>query len=364
MAAVGMAAASHAGPPRAVVAVGASAGGIEALRTLLGRLPADFPAAVLVVVHLGRDSPSMLARVLSRASGLPVEPATDGAPLRGGLVTVARQDHHLVVRDGHLRLGRGPRENRHRPAVDPLFRSAARWYRKRVMAVVLSGMLDDGAAGALSVATHGGSVLVQDPDEAMFAGMPLAALRAVPQATRAPLFRLAELLVDQAKGLQQLPLGDPSAEAPAQLAAEADIAELGEDAVLAADPPGEPSGLACPDCHGVLFEIEEGPMLRYRCRVGHAWSPESLQVEQSEELESALWMALRSLEERAALHRRLADKARATGRAASAGFSDERAAEADGSARIIRELLLSFGRRHEHDGETGETGEESEKASK
>ena len=154
---------SRLSPPRAVVVVDASAGGIQALRRLL---PADLPAAVLVVVHLTSGPQTALAHILARDCELQVEPAVDGAPLRNGVVFVATPGSHLVVRDGRLRLGRGPGENGHRPAIDPLFRSAARWYGERVTAVVLSGTLDDGAAGSLAIAARGGAVLVQDPDEA------------------------------------------------------------------------------------------------------------------------------------------------------------------------------------------------------
>ena len=173
--------------------------------------------------------------------------------------------------------------------------------------------------------------------------MPQATLRAVPAAKAAPLVRLAEILKERVGGLQQPRTVDPGGSASGGMVAEADLAELGGGAEWAPDRPGRPSGLVCPDCHGVLFEVDEPSLLRYRCRVGHAWSSESLRVEQSEELESALWMALRSLEERAALHRKLAANARATGRSSVAALSEDRASEAGRSAEVIRQLLLHLG---------------------
>lgn len=307
--------------------VGASAGGVEALRALIGALPAELPAAVLIVLHTGPGAESALAGILQRASELRVTTATDGEPLRTGTAYVAQPDFHLLIRDGRIRLGPGPRENGHRPAADPLFRSAARWYADRVVAVVLSGTLDDGAAGAAAVAAAGGTVMVQDPDEAMHSGMPLATLAAVPDATASNVRDLAGRLSERVAAIARRSDDDPVPAGSAEgtdaptgygagtvlLVKETDIAGLDADALLAPDRPGEPSGLACPDCHGVLFEVNE-PITRFRCRVGHAWSPESLLVEQVEELESALWMALRVLKERAALHRKIAGSARSSGR--------------------------------------------------
>jgi len=326
-------------PPRAVVVVGASAGGIDALRRLLGLLPADLPAAVLVVVHLASGYQSALARILARGCDLQVETAADGAPLRNGVVSVATPGCHLVVHDGRLRVGPGPRENGHRPAIDPLFRSAARWYGTGVTAVVLSGTLDDGAAGSLTVAARGGVVLVQDPDEAAYSGMPEATLRAVAAAEAAPVGRLAEILKERVGRLQQpLPVAVGEA-AASRLVAGTDPTGLDSGAVPAVDPPGTSPGLARLGCDGVLFEIYEQPLPGYPCRVGDARSSESLKAERSEELESALWVALRSLEERAALHRKLAADARGRGRLSMVALSEDRASEAERSAEVIRQLL-------------------------
>jgi two-component system chemotaxis response regulator CheB len=346
-----------------VAVVGASAGGVEALRALVGALPAELPAAVLIVLHTGPGAESALAGILQRAGELRVTTATDGERLRPGTAYVAQPDFHLLIRDGRIRLGSGPRENGHRPAVDPLFRSAARWYADRVVAVVLSGTLDDGAAGAAAVAAAGGTVMVQDPDEALHSGMPVATLAAVPDATASNVRELAGLLSKRVTAIARrtdgpVPAGSatgidaPTGSGPGTvlIVKETDIADLDADALLGPDRPGEPSGLACPDCHGVLFEVNE-PITRFRCRVGHAWSPESLLVEQVEELESALWMALRVLTERAALHRKIAGSARSSGRPTVAAHSEGRAEDADRSAEVIRQLLLRGGA-----GQAGQAG--------
>src|SRR5215207_2026811 len=175
---------------REIVVVGASAGGVEALRAFVSALPRDLPAAVLVVLHLPRSSASALHKILSRSGPLPAGQAADGEAVRPGCVYVAPPDHHLLLRDGSVALTRGPQENGHRPAIDPLFRSAARHYGPRAVGVILSGTLDDGASGLAAIARRGGTAAVQDPAEALYPGMPVAALEQVPTAFVA---RAAEL---------------------------------------------------------------------------------------------------------------------------------------------------------------------------
>lgn len=286
---------------RDVVVVGASAGGVEALRTLLSGLPADLGAAVLVVLHMPRSSPSALPAILSRVSALPVRSAVDGEPLRQGRVYVAPVDRHLLVIDHRIRLSRGAAENGHRPAIDPLFRSAARAFGPRVVGVVLSGSRDDGAVGLEVIAGRGGVTVVQQPDDALHGSMPRAALDRVAAdhvLTAAQIgARLAEIVQTE---VHDAPLGDDPI-----LAAEVAMAAL--DPLGGGDVAEEPAGYGCPACGGSLFAVPGTAVPRFRCRVGHAWSPESLLDEQGAALESALWMALRALEERAALSQRLAE---------------------------------------------------------
>jgi two-component system, chemotaxis family, protein-glutamate methylesterase/glutaminase len=323
--------------PRALVVVGGSAGGVEALRELVAGLPADLPAAVLVVVHVPPTGKSALPVILSRRGPLPARHAEDGAELRAGEVLVAPPDHHLVVIDGRVGLTRGPQENGHRPAVDVLFRSAARSWGPRVVAVVLSGALDDGAAGVVAVKHRGGRCMVQA--DALFDGMPTAASRAHDPDAELP---VAEIPGRLTAWLDDLP-EEPGLPVSALIEEETEMAELDPRAMHDLDRPGEPAGFGCPDCAGSLYRIEEGKLTRFRCRVGHAWSPESLLVRQTVALESALWMALRSLEEKVALNTELGQRASAEGRAQTAQQFESGAVEAMRAAELVRQLVVDLG---------------------
>jgi two-component system chemotaxis response regulator CheB len=322
---------------RDVIVAGASAGGVEALMALARDLPADLPATVLVVLHTPPTGTNTLARILDRAGPLPARSARHGDPLRPGEILVAPPDHHLLVLDGVLALSRGPRENGHRPAIDTLFRSASGALGARVISLVLSGVLDDGAAGSVAVRARGGVALAQHPDDAVYPGMPLAAIRsagAEPIDLAGLPARLAVLLQERV---------DEAATAPPSelLRKETAMAEMEPDAIESLDRPGVPSGFSCPDCHGVLFEIQEGGLHRYRCRVGHAWSPDSLIAQHDLALEGALWMALRTLEEKAALSAELAGRARAERQAMTAQRFAAQSEEIRGAAELIRRLLVA-----------------------
>jgi two-component system chemotaxis response regulator CheB len=294
-----------------IITVGASAGGVEALGTLVEGLPADLPASVFVTLHVPSHGFSALPQILSRRGPLPAQHARDGEVIVPGRIYVAPPDHHMLIHPGAIRLSKGPRENGVRPAVDPLFRTAARWYGLRVVGVVLSGMLDDGTAGLLAIKERGGLAVVQHPDDAMFPGMPRAALDVVAIDHVLPASGIPALLDRLARD----PVAAPADELmPEHMELEAAIAEFDLEAIQALDRPGTPSAFACRDCAGVLWEIHEGDLVRYRCRVGHAWSPTSLMAEQSKSLETALWIAFRALEERAALALRAAGRFRATTR--------------------------------------------------
>ncbi|MCW2816462.1 MAG: chemotaxis protein CheB [Nocardioides sp.] len=325
--------------PQGLVVVGASAGGVEALQRLVAGLPADLPAPVLVVLHVPSTSASALPAILDRAGPLPVRHARDGDVLEAGQVLVAPPDHHLVVQDGVVVLTRGPRENGHRPAVDVLFRTAARSWAQDCLAIVLSGALDDGAAGAVTVTQRGGICLVQDPDEALYDSMPRQAAAAVGLDAGVPVAEMPARIVEWLGERHPQPRTGPSS----QLSQEAAMAALDPDAMHDDDRPGTPAGYGCPDCAGSLWRIDDGPLRRFRCRVGHAWSSASLVARQSVAVESALWMALRSLEEKAALNTELAAQAKAHDRPHAAARFTDSAQDALEAAELVRRLVAETG---------------------
>ncbi len=328
-----------------VIVLGASAGGVEALAEIISLLPADLPAAIFVVLHIPPHGASVLPSIISRRGRLPARHPEDGEAVRRGQVYVAPPDHHLLLRQeaGQLfvRLTRGPAENGHRPAVDTLFRSAARAAGARVAGVILTGTLDDGTAGLEAVKIRGGVALVQDPEEALFSSMPRSAIENVAVDYVQPLAGLAKTLTALAKG--GAGVTEEAGEAPVSkiLATEDEVAALDANA-LETPRAGRPSGFSCPDCHGVLWEVQENELVRYRCRVGHAFSPESLLAAQSEYLEEALWSALRALEESAALAERLQGRAEDRGHTLAAARFAEQAGDDHQRAATIR-LVLSGG---------------------
>ncbi|MFG1945979.1 chemotaxis protein CheB [Nonomuraea sp. NPDC048826] len=273
--------------------IAASAGGVEALRVLLGALPADLPAAVLVAPHLPPQGGGVLAEILDRAGPLKAATAEDMQPLRHGHVYVARPGHHLLAHDGRARLSRGPRHNGHRPAADLLFESAALDAAERVAAVVLSGTLDDGARGCVAVDRRGGAVAVQDPEEAAFPGMPEAAAAAVPNAPALRVPELADWLARQSRTpvITEGKVDDPETALDVERF-------LGEKAGVE-EPVGRLVELSCPECGGPMYEQRhESRLSRFVCRVGHAWSAEGLVGAQTDAVERALWIAVQRLEER------------------------------------------------------------------
>jgi two-component system chemotaxis response regulator CheB len=334
---------------RNVIVIGASAGGVEALRALVSRLPADLPAAVLVVLHIPAYGGSVLPAILARAGELPAEHPAPLERLTESRILVAPPDHHLVVDGERVRITRGPNENGHRPAIDVLFRSAARSCGSRVIGVVLSGVLDDGTAGLTAIANRGGVTVVQDPTDATYPGMPLSAMEHLAVDHIAPAAEIGDLLVRLCK--EEPPEGDLPVSGLMKI--ETDVAVLDEDAMTHDDRPGRPSGFSCPDCNGVLWEIHDGELVRYRCRVGHAWSAESLLGQQTDQLDGALWMALRGLEEKAALARTMGDRARDRSSPLVARRFDDQADEARRAAALIRSLLEA------HVGSAGESGDET-----
>jgi two-component system chemotaxis response regulator CheB len=321
-----------------LIAIGASSGGIEALLTIIPRLPANLPAALCIVVHSSPQGPGLLPRILARHTSLPVAHATDGQPIARGQIYIAPPDHHLLVDPGGLRVVRGPRENRHRPAVDPLFRSAALAYGPRAVGIVLSGALNDGTAGLLAIKRRGGVAIIQDPAEALFPGMPASARRNVAVDY---CLRLADIAPVLARLAREPAAEDGAYPVPAEMHLENRYAR-GDDVTPERDGPiGTPTTLTCPECHGPLWEIKDGGLLRFRCRTGHAFTAETMMAEQSEALEEALWMAVNTLEESALTAERLAHESNERQHHRVAARFADRARESRRRAEIIRNVIAS-----------------------
>ncbi len=287
-----------------LVVIGASAGGVEALQRVVAGLSPDLDAAVLVVLHLSPTARSVLPQILSRAQTLAATYPVDGQKIQPGRIYVAPPDFHLLVgQDQRFVLTKGPRENGSRPAIDPLFRSAASAFRERVVGVILSGTLDDGAAGLLAIKLAGGKAFVQAPAASLFAGMPNRAIEAdevdcictADEVGRA----VADLLKQTNQSSRQIQLE----------ATETSVDALEGDCQATAKP-GDRAEFACPDCGGTLWEINEGGVFRFGCRVGHAYSAQNLLDQQLLVFDRAVWSALRALRERSDLSRRLAERFR------------------------------------------------------
>jgi len=320
---------------RDIIVIGGSTGAVEALKRICSDLPADLPAAVFVALHTGRHQNDLLAGVLGQRSGLRVTTAKDAEPVEPGRIYVAPADRHLLVMEGVIRLGRGPRENMSRPAVDPLFRSAAVSYGPRVIGVVLTGLLNDGSSGLAAVKQCGGLAVVQNPSDAAADEMPLCALRSCEVDYRASVSELGKLLGQ----LGREPAGPP-VPVPADICLEVQIA-LGRTI----DAPGlsdiaQPAPFTCPSCGGVLSELRSKPPLRFRCQVGHAYTAEALAQEQEGSTDEALRIALRIIDNHATLLERMAADARATNRNNSASMHEERAGELRRHSETIRQALL------------------------
>jgi two-component system, chemotaxis family, protein-glutamate methylesterase/glutaminase len=313
-----------------VVAVGASAGGVEALIQFAAGLPPELPYAVLVVLHMPAGAPSLLARIVDRNGPLPAVTAEDGAPLEHGRIYVGIPNRHLVVRDRRVMMSEGPTENGHRPAINALFRSVALAFGQRAVGVLLSGVLDDGVLGLAAIRSRSGTTIAQSPSDAIFPAMPQNAIDAGVVDNEVPAAEVGGLL----KQLADRVFEEPEMEPDTRMELENRIAmarrfstEFDTEAL------GSPSGYTCPDCNGSLIAVSDG---NYRCEVGHAWTAEALLRARDEEVDDALWIAVRSLQEKAKLSRRLADQV-------SPGLLSERyhalAAEAEHAMSVLGSRL-------------------------
>ena len=319
-----------------VIVIGTSAGGVEALTKVVSGLPGDLPAAVFIVMHVAEHTPSALPAILRRACALPVKHPADNDPIAHGQIYVAPPGAHLLVEQGRIRLTAGPRENGFRPGIDPLFRTAALAYGPRVVGVVLTGALNDGTAGLLAIKRRGGVAVTQDPQEALVPSMPASAL--------------AYVTIDQCLRLADMPAyltavaHDPVAPgsdnpAPEAMQMEADISGLRPMRRIDGDCVGQHSVFTCPECKGPLWEVHDGPLLRFRCNVGHAYTSDALLADQAHAIDDALWTALETLEQRSTIAARLAERSRAQGHHGAAGRFEHQASEMEDKIRTLRDAL-------------------------
>lgn len=309
-------------PPRAVVAVAASAGGVDAISAFVASLPRDFHAAVLVVLHVPPAGPSVLPSILSRVGGLPAVHPLDGDALKEGIIYVAPPDRHMAVTRNKVRVHTGPRENGHRPAADVLLRSVAELFGSRSAGVVLSGTMDDGAVGLRAIGSVGGFTLVQDPAEAAFPGMPAAAIEEAEPDVVGSVPDLAARLCRWVSELSEM----PAFETP-----EPDAVDPRPDQHLTA--------LTCPECGGTLWQRADYGAERFRCRVGHSFSADGLMVGKQTALESALWAAIVALQERADLSKRIVERLKASGRPTQIDRYRTDIREAEQRARVLSDLM-------------------------
>jgi two-component system chemotaxis response regulator CheB len=324
---------------RDIIVVGASTGGVETLCQLARGLPPGLPAAVFVVCHFPSGGTSVLPEILSRQGPLLARHARDGEPIYPAHIYVAPPDHHLLIEPATVRLSRGPRENRFRPAIDPLFRSAARACGARVVAVLLSGALSDGVAGLLAVRAAGGLAVIQDPADAIVPNLPQEALNIAGAdyvATAADLGPLLARLIPSNPGT-----GDAAMKDPVERIEQTAYRDL--DAQAHGGRRGTVSIFTCPECGGCMWQLDEKELVRFRCHLGHGYAAETLLEEQDAALEAALWTAVRIFREKGVLGRQMAGRARDTGNGGAAERFEEEARLADRYGGLIHQFLLQAG---------------------
>lgn len=325
---------------RNIVVIGASAGGFEAIKNLVASLPADLNAAIFIVWHMAPEVRGVLPYVLNRQNRLKAAHAVDGESIVFNRIYVAPPDRHLLLEKGYVRVARGPKENRFRPAVDPLFRSAAYSYESRVIGVVLSGALDDGTAGLWTIKSRGGLAIVQDPADAEVPSMPENAAAAVEVDYSVSLSEMGPLLVQLTAQVAEPPKKVDMEEKnktklEVRVAAQQDVPE---EKMLRL---GTFTPYACPECHGVLSAIKEGNIIRYRCHTGHAYSADSLLTSITENIEDTLWNAIRGVEESIILLNNLGDHYAEKNEPKLAAMYFKKAVEAESRVKLLRQAVVS-----------------------
>jgi two-component system chemotaxis response regulator CheB len=323
---------------RDIIALGASAGGVEALRALAKGLPRDLDASVFIVLHVPPHSPSNLPAVLSAAGPLVAEHARDGAAIQPNRIYIAPPDKHLILEPGRMLVRRGPKENRFRPSIDALFRSAAYVFGSRTIGVVLSGSLDDGTSGLWSIKRLGGLTVIQEPDDAVHPQMPRNArehvqIDNVGRATE--LGQILGRLVSERAPVET----EVSMDELRRLGLEVEIAASDGDREKGIMEWGDMAGFTCPECHGALVQLREGALVRFRCHTGHAYTASTLLAEITDTVEKTLWQARRAVEEQAMMLEHIAKHLRGAGRDKGADLFLQKARHARARAQVIHDSL-------------------------
>ncbi len=324
-----------------MIVIGTSAGGLKALGAIVGALPTDLDAVLFIVQHLAADKPSILPKILADVGSLPASHAVDGETIQKGRIYVAPPDHHLLVNQDSLRVVRGPQENRFRPAIDALFRSAARAYGPRVMGIVLTGYLDDGTVGLQAVKKRGGVAIVQDPKEAEYPSMAKSALQFVKVDYCLPLAAIPDLLVRLSKEPAAPEEDYPVTE---ELEVEAKIAEQEmntQEFLQHVEAIGTRTTYTCPECNGSIWQIGNEAPLRYRCHIGHSFTANIFLSEQTQNIENALWSAVRAMEEKVTFSRQMAERMGSYNIQKAAAKYEDHAKSLDAEVSLIRGIILN-----------------------
>jgi len=324
-----------------LLVIGASAGGTAILPEVIKQLPDDKTISVMVVLHLSKSSVGeLLVNRLQKFTSFKCKIPIHEEPLRAGHIYLAMPDHHLMVKENKILLGRGPLENRYRPSIDALFRSAAVAFGSRVIGIILTGMLEDGASGMYAIRNCGGVCIVQDPEEAKYPDMPQAVLNVVKPEFAVPVSEMGQAI----KKSIAMAANRKKGKIPPEIVKEAEIAERVNIGIEQVEDLGNLSKISCPDCGGSLWEMNDNGFTRYRCHVGHAFSENGLIGSMEVSAESTLWIALRMLEERKNLLKQLADREKKRGKRNLATTYLDRSRELEAHAQKLKEILFAVAR--------------------
>ncbi|MBD2001687.1 MULTISPECIES: chemotaxis protein CheB [Cyanophyceae] len=328
-------------PGHDIIVIGTSAGGLKALGAIMSALPADIDAVLFIVQHLAADKPSILPQILADVGSLPASHPSDGEPIQTGRIYIAPPDYHLLVNQGSMRVVRGPQENRFRPAIDTLFRSAARAYGPRVVGVVLTGYLDDGTVGLQAVKKRGGVAIVQDPNEAEYPSMAKSALRYVKVDRCLPLAEIPDLLVHLSKEPAEDEEAYPVTE---EIEVESRIAEQQmntQEFLENVEAIGTRTTYTCPECNGSIWQIGKEQPLRFRCHTEHSFTADVFLAEQTQNLENALWSAARIMEEKVTFLRQMSERMGNYNLQSAAAKYEDHAKSLDAEVSLIRGIILN-----------------------